>query len=114
MLFFSAFTELFFSAFSSGRVPWVPEPQNLNERKLVRGKERRKKGAFFLSLFFYHFFALVPRVRGGVFDLNLYCGVPTTKSFYPVLEFFLMIADRRKIGKNYTPKHKGWTKNNPI
>ena len=25
-------------------VPWVPEPQNLNERKLVRGKERRKKG----------------------------------------------------------------------
>ena len=53
MLFFSAFTELFFSAFSSGRVPWVPEPQNLNERKLVRGKERRKKGAFFLSFFLY-------------------------------------------------------------
>ena len=25
-------------------VPWVPEPQNLNERKLVRGKARRKKG----------------------------------------------------------------------
>ena len=25
-------------------LPWVPEPQNLNERKLVRGKERRKKG----------------------------------------------------------------------
>ena len=25
-------------------IPWVPEPQNLNERKLVRGKERRKKG----------------------------------------------------------------------
>ena len=23
-------------------IPWVPEPQNLNERKLVRGKERRK------------------------------------------------------------------------
>ena len=27
-----------------GILPWVPEPQNLNERKLVRGKERRKKG----------------------------------------------------------------------
>ena len=26
------------------QIPWVPEPQNLNERKLVRGKERRKKG----------------------------------------------------------------------
>ena len=25
-------------------VPLVPEPQNLNERKLVRGKKRRKKG----------------------------------------------------------------------
>ena len=25
-------------------LPWVPEPQHLNERKLVRGKERRKKG----------------------------------------------------------------------
>ena len=25
-------------------LPWVPEPQNLNEMKLVRGKERRKKG----------------------------------------------------------------------
>ena len=25
-------------------VPWVPEPQNLNERKLVRRKDRRKKG----------------------------------------------------------------------
>ena len=25
-------------------VPWVPEPRNLDERKLVRGKERRKKG----------------------------------------------------------------------
>ena len=25
-------------------LPWVPEPQNLNERRLVRGKERRKKG----------------------------------------------------------------------
>ena len=25
-------------------LPRVPEPQNLNERKLVRGKERRKKG----------------------------------------------------------------------
>ena len=25
-------------------LPWVPEPQNLNERKLVRGKERKKKG----------------------------------------------------------------------
>ena len=46
-------------------VPWVPEPQNLNERKLVRGKESRKKGAtFFPSLFFsfYYFLALVPRV----------------------------------------------------
>ena len=48
-------------------LPWVPESENLNERKLVRGKERRKKGgrtAFFLSLFFsfYYFLALVPRV----------------------------------------------------
>ena len=25
-------------------LPWVPEPQNLHERKLVREKERRKKG----------------------------------------------------------------------
>ena len=25
-------------------VPWVPEPQNLHERELVREKERRKKG----------------------------------------------------------------------
>ena len=25
-------------------LPWVPEPRNLDERKLVRGKERRKKG----------------------------------------------------------------------
>ena len=34
-------------------IPWVPEPQNLNEKKLVRGKERRKKGeTFFPSLFF--------------------------------------------------------------
>ena len=31
--------------------PWVPEPQKINERKLVRGKER-KKGSFFPSLFF--------------------------------------------------------------
>ena len=53
-------------------LPWVPEPQNLNERKLVRGKERRKKGgrtelfqlSFLPSLFFsfYYFLALVPRV----------------------------------------------------
>ena len=25
-------------------IPWVPEPRNLDERKLVRGKDRRKKG----------------------------------------------------------------------
>ena len=25
-------------------VPWVPEPQNLHKRKLVREKERMKKG----------------------------------------------------------------------
>ena len=45
-------------------LPWVPEPQNLNERKLVRGKERRKKGKLsFLPYFsFYYFLALVPRV----------------------------------------------------
>ena len=46
-------------------VPWVPEPRNLDERKLVRGKERRKKGGtFFPSLFFsfYYFLALVPRL----------------------------------------------------
>ena len=32
------------SKFDVKPLPWVPEPQNLNERKLVRGKERRKKG----------------------------------------------------------------------
>ena len=26
------------------KIPWVPEPRNLDGRKLVRGKERRKKG----------------------------------------------------------------------
>ena len=26
-------------------VPWVPEPRHLDGRKLVRGKERRKKGS---------------------------------------------------------------------
>ena len=36
-------------------------------------------------------------LRGGVFDLDLYWGVPMKISFYPVLEFFLqMIADCRK------------------
>ena len=30
-------------------LPWVPEPQNLNETKLVRGKERRKKGGYHLK-----------------------------------------------------------------
>ena len=50
-------------------VPGVPEPRNLNERKLVRGKERRKKGGkkqrnflSFLNFSFYYFVALVPRV----------------------------------------------------
>ena len=46
--------------FVAGRLPWVPEPQNLNERKLVRGKERRKKGGkeelSFLIFFFLLFF----------------------------------------------------------
>ena len=38
-------------------LPWVPEPQNLNERKLVRGKERRKKGKLsFLPYFFFLLF----------------------------------------------------------
>ena len=32
------------SSQSYPNLPWVPEPQNLNERKLVKGKERRKKG----------------------------------------------------------------------
>ena len=49
-----------------GKLPWVPEPQNLGERKLVRGKERRKKGEknflSFLIFSFYYFLALVPRV----------------------------------------------------
>ena len=38
-------------------LPWVPEPQNLNERKLVRGKkrekeERRNEELSFLPYFF--------------------------------------------------------------
>ena len=40
------------------RVPWVPEPRNLSERKLVRGKERKKKGGCQLSLLPYCFFLL--------------------------------------------------------
>ena len=32
------------SGHSAVDLPWVPEPQNLNDRKLVRGKKRRKKG----------------------------------------------------------------------
>ena len=38
------------------RVPWVPEPQNLNERKLVREKERRKKGCLSFLIFFFLLF----------------------------------------------------------
>ena len=43
-------------------VPWVAEPQNLNERK--REKEERRRPTFFPSSFFsfYYFLALVPRV----------------------------------------------------
>ena len=36
-------------------IPWVPEPQNVDERKLVRGKERRKKGGNFLPFFVFFF-----------------------------------------------------------
>ena len=63
---------------STGGLPRVPERQNLHERKLVREKERRKKGGFlsFLLSFFpsflsflpyfslYYFLTLVPRVQG--------------------------------------------------
>ena len=41
-----------------GTVPWVPEPQNLNERKLVRGKERRKKLSFLPYFFLFIIFWL--------------------------------------------------------
>ena len=36
--------QMFIGAQAVNMIPWVPEPENLNERKLVRGKERRKKG----------------------------------------------------------------------
>ena len=44
-------------------LPWVPEPRNLDEMKLVRGKERRKKGGsgtqgYQLSFLPYFFFLL--------------------------------------------------------
>ena len=52
----------------SGYLPWVPEPQNLNEKKLVRGKERRKKGATFFpsSFFLFIIFGSVPREAATV------------------------------------------------
>ena len=55
-------------------LPWVPEPQNLNERNLVRGKERRKKGLSFLPNFFLFiiFLALVPRVGKGKTGLETF------------------------------------------
>ena len=48
-------------------VPWVPEPQNLNEKKpqnlnekkLARGKERRKKGGKKLSFLLYFFLFII-------------------------------------------------------
>ena len=83
-------------------IPWVPEPQNLNERKLVRGKERREKGTFLIFFFLLFFGSGTQGTFDSVFENLRFCGVFVRISVNTVTktEVFLSVFVQKRSSVN--------------